>query len=179
MRKTEQVVREANRAAVRQIPTDRFVRRILGKCDHSYVNAGTLQGHNMKRCVKCNEYTTVEDEVKKMTKDIVDHLSNLVAEDLKTLKMDNPTNPEIKGYNLSTDYEKLWNLVQDGYRVPAWIVYSKEYDDPIYDLVEVKMAHMSGRFSIGVRGHEYGAPDNNLRSFKRVCEMLELRWINF
>ena len=86
---------------------------------------------------------------------------------------------EIKGYNLSTDYEELWNLIQKGFRIPAWIVYSKEYDEPIYDLVEVKMAYMSDRYSIGVRGHGYDTFDSDLKSFKMNCESLELRWVVF
>lgn len=87
---------------------------------------------------------------------------------------------EIKGYNLSTDYKRLWDLIQDGCRVPAWIVYSKEYDpnDPIYDLVEVKLGYMSDRYDIGVRGISYSTFDKDFKSFEMNCKSLELRFIN-
>lgn len=85
---------------------------------------------------------------------------------------------EIKGYNLSTDYKRLWDLIQDGNRVPAWIVYCKDYEEPIYDLVEVKLGYMSERYSIGVRGHCYDTFDSDFNSFEMNCKSLELRFIN-
>lgn len=86
---------------------------------------------------------------------------------------------EIKGYSLSTDYKRLWDLIQDGNRVPAWIVYSKKFDpnDPIYDLVEVKLAYMSDRYSIGVRGHGYETLEKTFEAFEMNCKSLELRFI--
>ena len=32
------------------------------KCDHHFINAGTLQGVAMKRCIKCNHYIKDTDE---------------------------------------------------------------------------------------------------------------------
>ena len=58
----------------------------------------------------------------------------------------------MKGYNLSTDYKLLWDLIYDGHRIPAWILYSDEYKDPIFDLVEVKLEYNSDKYSIGHRG---------------------------
>lgn len=85
---------------------------------------------------------------------------------------------EIKGYNLSTDYQKLWDLIHEGFRIPAWIIYSKEYEEPIYDLVEVKMAYKSDMYSIGTRGTSYDTFDSDFKSFKMNCQSLELRWVS-
>lgn len=85
---------------------------------------------------------------------------------------------EIKGFELSEDYQRLWDLIHDGYRIPAWIVYQKErFEEPIYDLVEVKMAYESDRYSIGVRGTSYDTWDSDLKSFEMNCKIHELRWI--
>lgn len=88
--------------------------------------------------------------------------------------------PQIKGYNLSTDYKKLFELIQQGYRIPAWIVYSKEYKEPIIDLVEVKMAYKSdNRYTIGVRGHGYESWRGfSLEVFDENCKFLELKYID-
>ena len=85
---------------------------------------------------------------------------------------------EIKGYNLSTDYQKLWDLIHAGFRIPAWIIYSKEYEEPIYDLVEVKMAYQGDRYSIGIRGTSYDTFDSDFKSFEMNCKSLELRWVS-
>ncbi len=85
---------------------------------------------------------------------------------------------EIKGFDLSTDYKTLWNLIHEGYRIPAWITYSKEYAYPIFDLVEVKMVYMSDRYSIGTRGVGYDTFDSTFEQFEMCCKNLELRWIS-
>ena len=84
---------------------------------------------------------------------------------------------EIKGYNLSTDYKKLWDLIHQGYRIPAWIIYSKEFKEPIFDIVEVKMAYKSDRYYIGVRGTSYDTCDKTYEQFEMNCKSLELQWI--
>lgn len=84
---------------------------------------------------------------------------------------------EIKGYNLSEDYEKLYELINQGYRIPAWILYENSYEEPIYDLVEVKLAYQSSRYSIGVRGTSYDTFDSDLKSFIMNCQSLKLRWV--
>ena len=81
----------------------------------------------------------------------------------------------MKGFELSTDYKKLYELIFDGYRIPAWILYSDEYKDPIYDIVEVKT--MNKEYSISVRGHWYETFDMDLKSFKMNCEHLKLKYI--
>lgn len=83
----------------------------------------------------------------------------------------------MKGYYLSKDYKKLFDLIHDGYRVPAWVLYSDEYSKPIYDLVEVKLIHNSERHSIGSRGVGYESFDSTFEAFKKNCESLELRYI--
>lgn len=84
---------------------------------------------------------------------------------------------EIKGYNLSTDYKKLWELIHQGYRIPAWILHCNDYEEPIYDLVEVKMGYMSDKYDIGVRGVSYSSWSSKFEEFEMNCKSLELRWI--
>ncbi len=83
----------------------------------------------------------------------------------------------MKGFELSTDYMLLWNLIHDGYRIPAWIVYSRKFEDPIYDIVEVKLKYKSDYYSIGVRGIGYESFEENFESFEDNCNSLELRFI--
>jgi hypothetical protein len=90
---------------------------------------------------------------------------------------------EIKGYNLSEDYKRLYDLIQEGHRIPAWILYksrlySNEDSDPIYDLVEVKLSYMSEDWDIGTRGRSFSAWEKSFESFEGVCKDLELRWID-
>jgi len=82
----------------------------------------------------------------------------------------------MKGYNTSTDYTKLWNLISDGYRVPAWIVYMREEDYVMRDLVEVKR-HEGERYMIGTRGIGYEAFEDTIESFTMICKKYELQWI--
>ncbi len=87
---------------------------------------------------------------------------------------------EIKGYELSTDYKKLWDLIHQGYRIPGWIVYSRQYEDPISDLVEVKMRYMSDEhYDIGYRGHSFSSYRKTFEAFEEDCKRIELRWIVF
>jgi hypothetical protein len=78
------------------------------------------------------------------------------------------------GFNLSEDYELLWTLINQGRRVPGWIVYSLEFEEPIYDLVEIKMRK---DYMIGTRGMGYEGLTNTLESFKKRCQKLHLRFI--
>lgn len=82
----------------------------------------------------------------------------------------------MKGFNTSTDYKLLWELINQGYRIPAWILYSDEYEEPIYDLVEVKI-YRGKDYMIGTRGHGYGGLENNQESFIKVCQSLELKFV--
>jgi hypothetical protein len=84
-----------------------------------------------------------------------------------------------QGFNLSTDYSLLWKLIGQGHRVPAWIVYSDEYPEPIWDLVEVKEPPYFGMYSIGTRGISYDGIDLNsgLETFKSICQTLSLHFV--
>lgn len=44
----------------------------------------------------------------------------------------------MKGYTISEDYEMLFELANQGYRIAAWLLYSDAYEPPIFDIVEVK-----------------------------------------
>jgi len=81
----------------------------------------------------------------------------------------------MKGFETSTDYELLWDLIHKGYRIPAWIIYSKEYEEPIYDLVEVKLTF--GEYRIGVRGRGYEGFEDGLEGLKQVCTNYELKFV--
>lgn len=52
------------------------------------------------------------------------------------------------GFQLSTDYKLLYELIFKGHRIPAWLVYTDEYEEPIWDLVEVKKL---GKVMINIR----------------------------
>lgn len=82
-------------------------------------------------------------------------------------------------FNLSTDYKLLWESIFKGHRIPAWIVYSDEYEKPIWDLVEVKMAYgTDDRYAIGVRGISYdGWYTNSFEDFENTCKAYSLHFI--
>jgi hypothetical protein len=82
-----------------------------------------------------------------------------------------------EAYNLSTDYDYLWFLIQNGLRIPAWIMYNDKYEKPIWDLVEVKNTFgEENDYSIGTRGIGYEGA-KNFQSFKDVCKMTSLHFI--
>ena len=82
-----------------------------------------------------------------------------------------------KGYLhvLSTDYHYLWDLIHRKYRVPAWILYTDKYDEPIYDLIEVKV--YNNRYKIGCRGVGYESVRQNIDDFIKICQSLELQYL--
>lgn len=83
----------------------------------------------------------------------------------------------MKGFELSTDYNRLYELAYEGYRIPAWLLYSDEYAEPIFDLVEVKKSTMSKYISIGTRGRGYETFDDSKEAFISNCESLQLKFI--
>lgn len=83
----------------------------------------------------------------------------------------------MKGYNTSTDYARLFDLANDGYRIPAWILYRDYPDNPIFDIVEVKKSKLSNYISIGVRGHGYETLEPSKEAFIANCESLQLKFI--
>lgn len=81
-------------------------------------------------------------------------------------------------YTLSTDYKLLWELIQSGKRIPAWLVYSDEYENPIWDLVEVKnIFGEPNDYSIGTRGIGYERFKKNFETFEQVCQKYSLHYI--
>jgi len=81
----------------------------------------------------------------------------------------------MKGYILSKDYEKLWKLIKDGYRVPAWIE-NPRYGGEIKDIVEVKISR-SGDYMISTRGHGYESFKQTEDDFIETCEYYGLEYI--
>lgn len=83
----------------------------------------------------------------------------------------------MKGFRTSKDYHKLWDLIQNNHRIPAWINYTTLSNGKIvYDLVEVKITY-NKYYSIGVRGCGYGDLSDQIDDFIRDCETFELQWI--
>lgn len=84
----------------------------------------------------------------------------------------------LPGYELSTDYNLLWDLIFKGLRVPAYLIYTNKYVEPIWDLVEVKKAYMGreGDYSIGTRGVGYEG-SRTLNGFISVCKLYSLHFI--
>lgn len=80
-------------------------------------------------------------------------------------------------FKLSTDYRNLWWLAKLGNRIPAWILYSDEFDEPIYDLVEIKTAWKGTEVTIGHRGKGYVPCDESFDAFQNLCEQLKLKYI--
>lgn len=78
---------------------------------------------------------------------------------------------------LSTDYKLLWELVQSGKRIPAWLVYTDEYEKPIWDLVEVKniWGEPNG-YSIGTRGIGYEGA-RKFEYFEFICQEYSLHFV--
>jgi len=83
---------------------------------------------------------------------------------------------EIPGFQLSTDYEKLWNLVQNNHRVPAWVLYDEGYDRPIFDIVEVKKLRDYDQYLIGTRGRGYEG-EQTKEGFIQCCKCFYLHFI--
>ena len=81
----------------------------------------------------------------------------------------------LKGLELSTDYELLWKLITDGYRIPAYLVYTDEYEEPIWDVVDVRFRE--GRHSIGSRGIGYESLKVGFENLKTVCEINSLHFV--
>lgn len=79
--------------------------------------------------------------------------------------------PQIKGFQTSTDYDHLWELINLGFRIPAWIINDKFN---CTDLVEVKRRFV---YMIGTRGIGYEGFGDNIEDFKLLCESLKLLFV--
>lgn len=83
----------------------------------------------------------------------------------------------LKGIKLSTDYELLWKLINDGHRIPAYLVYTDKYEEPIWDVVDIRMRESNNTYSIGSRGIGYESYKEGFESFKMVCEGRSLHFV--
>ena len=84
---------------------------------------------------------------------------------------------EMKGFELSTEYDKLWYLILDGYRIPAYILYSDIGEKEIWDIVDVKYIFQYERYAIGTRGIGYESLENTLDEFIKNCNKYNLHYI--
>jgi hypothetical protein len=83
-----------------------------------------------------------------------------------------------ENFNLSTDYRLLYIRALNNARIPAWIVYTDEHEEPIWDLVEVKkMYGEDDRVFIGMRGRDYYSPENTIEWFESICRDLSLHFV--
>jgi hypothetical protein len=79
----------------------------------------------------------------------------------------------ILGYSLSTDYAVLWELINKGYRVPAWL-----YEEPYWRIVEIKMH--KGFYRIGVQGKDYansGFEPDTIEDLWGVCKYYNIHFV--
>lgn len=96
--------------------------------------------------------------------------------------MDNPQND----YHLSTDYAKLYDLICQGLRIPAWADTATMQDaqgQPYRDICEVVR---TGEYEImmSCRGHSYGNVWPHMAShgsekdvFIKACQRCNLEWL--
>lgn len=88
----------------------------------------------------------------------------------------------MKGFNTSTDYKLLWDLIHKGYRIPAWVTYDifrhKHGYSPHFttDICEVKKGKDGFPF-IGVRGQAWGWGDESVDDFVKLCKSCKLEFI--
>jgi hypothetical protein len=87
----------------------------------------------------------------------------------------------MKGYETSNDYGLLWDLINDGYRIPAWMPNPDDYPgketNPLYVLVEIKIIPSTGRYCIGSRGVGYEQEEQTKESFVQVCKYWDVKWV--
>ena len=80
---------------------------------------------------------------------------------------------ELKGYPTSTDYESLWDLINNGYRVPCWL---KNRSMKTVDIAEVKMT-IFDIYTIGSRGMGYDSHSMEKEDFIADCKSVELKYV--
>lgn len=80
-------------------------------------------------------------------------------------------------YKLSKNYNILWKLINDGYRIIGYIPYRKKKNNKyIYDVVEIKLRDF-GSWNIGTRGIGYDNYEKTKPDFIQNCKEIELRFI--
>ena len=83
-----------------------------------------------------------------------------------------------ENFDLSTDYRLLYIRALNNARIPAWIVYTDEYEEPIWDLVEVKKYYgQDDKIFIGMRGRDYSSRENTIEWFESICQHLCLHFV--
>lgn len=88
----------------------------------------------------------------------------------------------MKGYITSKDYSRLYELVEQGYRIAGWI--DREFDkdsvnaQKIKTIVEIKQSGWVFRLpTIGYPGRSYEGIHITVKSFTILCESLDLEYI--
>jgi len=79
----------------------------------------------------------------------------------------------VLGFELSTDYKKLWDLIHNGYIIPAWVLYGEKY----WDIVQVKTIYNNKAHIIGSRGRGYEGYDHKIDNFIMSCTSCELHYV--
>lgn len=74
-------------------------------------------------------------------------------------------------YKKSKDYEKLWELINQGHRIAGWVV-NKHGN---LSIVEIKLG--THCYSIGSKGVGYGMGSDSDENFYIDCASFELEYI--
>ena len=92
-------------------------------------------------------------------------------------------------YNLSRDYERLYNTLCAGSVAAGFVDYkwnpNNEHEKPMRDIVEIER-RSEWNINLGCRGKSYGyvlsrlndEPKSELECFAVVCKSLNLEWID-
>lgn len=93
-------------------------------------------------------------------------------EDQETMK------PPVKGYDLSTDYVLLWDLIGSSHRVAAWIMRERMSNgEPHWVIVEVKR-YRDFNYTIGTQGVGYEGYKDTKEDLIETCKRFHLHFIN-
>ena len=79
----------------------------------------------------------------------------------------------VLGFELSIDYKKLWDLIHNGYIIPAWVLYGEKY----WDIVQVKTIDNNKAHIIGSRGRGYEGYDHKIDNFIMSCASCDLHYV--
>ena len=82
----------------------------------------------------------------------------------------------MKGFKTSNDYSNLWELINNGIRVPCWV--EKQYNSGRkYNVIaEVKLS-LNNKYSIGSPGIGYDGWENTKNGFIENCKEINLIYI--